>query len=76
MPDRIKIRILQLDELLVTDAVRLVGFGAEAALAVRFVGFVVPLEVLDVRIAFEGKEVGGAMRSRTQRSWLMTTGTR
>src|ERR1700694_5644952 len=56
---RVRIWVLRLGELLVPEAVRLVGLGAETALAVGFVGFVVPFEVLDVGVAFEGQDVGG-----------------
>ena len=37
----------------------LVGFGAEAAVAVGFVIGVVALEPLDLAVALEGEDVGG-----------------
>ena len=43
---------------LVLDAVRLVGFGAEAAAAVGFVIGVVALEPVDLAVALEGEDVG------------------
>jgi hypothetical protein len=43
----------------VLDPVRLVGVGAEAALAVLLRVAVVALEPLDVAVAFEGEDVGG-----------------
>src|SRR5574338_1428961 len=44
-------------QLPVLDPVRLVGFGAEAALAVGFVVLVVTLEPHDLTVAFEGEHV-------------------
>src|SRR6185369_13282165 len=46
-------------ELLVLDAVRLVRLGAEAALAVGLIAFVVALEPDHLRVALEGQNVGG-----------------
>src|SRR3546814_13343751 len=44
---------------LVLDAVRLVGGGAEAAVAVLLVGLVVALEPHHLAVALEGEAVGG-----------------
>src|SRR3954451_19762742 len=47
------------DELLVGDAVRAVGLGAELVAAPRLVGLEVALEPRDLRVALEGEYVRG-----------------
>src|ERR1700742_4897813 len=47
------------DQLLVLDAVGLLGGGAQAALPVGFVVLVVALEPDRLAVAFEGQDVGG-----------------
>ena len=59
-------------ELPVLDAVRLVGMRAEAALAVGFVVLEVALEP-HTWLSPSNARMCVAMRSRNQRSWLMTT---
>ena len=51
---------------------RLVGFGAKAAVTVDLVVLVVALEPDDLAVAFERQDVGRDP-VRNQRSWLITT---
>ena len=58
-------------ELAVTDSFRLVGVLPQSSAAILVVVFVIALEPHHLAVSLEGENVV-AIRSRNQRSWLMT----